>query len=1003
MKVIASFLAIFLFVTSVNSQVKVYLRTGEFVNYTPEKNPNTHSSEFTENLFDSQYFLWLQFNQLPTEEKKAQLLQTGVRIYDYLPNNTFIASFPSSYNFALLKQYDVYAVTKPLAAAKIDASLYNPSQINWAVAANGNLKVSVSFSSYLSIADLITSFKNLGIQCVKIENTLDDIVTVEAAIGEIQKIAMHPLVQYIEPCTAPAVVEDLQGITNHRLTSVQTSDNWVTGKKLDGKDVVIAVGDDGYIGPHIDFQGRILSNATDVTAANTHADHVSGIIFGAGNLNPQVRGQAPGATLKVYDSYAPYNLFPSIYNSSKVRIVSHSLGQTCNAGYNSNARSSDLLIRTYPSLMYVHSAGNSGTSSCGGIVGWRNITGGYKAGKNVLTVANLSKTDVIDASSSRGPLPDGRIKPDIAAVGASVNSTQPDNTFDIFSGTSMACPAVAGNLAVLYQAYKNKNSGQEPEGSLIKAIALNTADDLGNPGPDFAYGWGRINVRKAVESIEAVKYFSDNISTGATKTFPINIPANVATAKIMIYWNDKEANAGAAKALVNNIDAIITDASSVEYYPWVLDIGAVPDASSVSNPAVYGNDSVNNMEQIQLDNPVAGPYTLTIKGKSIPTGPQKYYVVYEYIYSDQIVVTYPIGGESFAPSESQRLRWDAAEGSDNFKIEYSINNGTTWTTISSTVASERRYFDWSVPSTATSKSAKIRISRGAVSDESDTTFVILRIPTGVTFTSVCQGTTKISWNAVTGATSYDVCRLGQKYMDVVATTTSTNVTLNDVGDTLNWFAVRAKLDVTQANGRRSNALSHTNTSVVVCPVPVKLVSFIATVKNSKVQLDWVVANEENMLNYIVEKSSTPSFDKVETVGQIKPNNFISKQNYQLVDSKISIGTWYYRLKMVDANKALYSNIQAVKLDKNYEEHFIISPNPANNYIQLIAQNDVTNAVVKVYNGLGVEVISNNLGNAKAGEKYVLQTNNIAAGNYFINVFTNDKKQVVFKQMITVIK
>jgi hypothetical protein len=197
MKTVGSLcLAIIFCIVSANGQVKVHLRSGEFVNNTPEKNPNTNPAEFVENMFDGRYFLWLQFNQLPNQEKKQALLQTGVSIYDYLPNNTYIASFPSNYNFQTLKQYDVYAVTKPLAAAKIDASLYNPSQINWAVAANGNLKVSVSFSSYVSTDNLMLSFKDLGIVCTKIENTLEDIVTVEAAMNEIQKIAMHPLVQY---------------------------------------------------------------------------------------------------------------------------------------------------------------------------------------------------------------------------------------------------------------------------------------------------------------------------------------------------------------------------------------------------------------------------------------------------------------------------------------------------------------------------------------------------------------------------------------------------------------------------------------------------------------------------------------------------------------------------------------------------------------------------------------------------------------------------------------
>ena len=1003
MKLFATLIFSFFSYTFLQSQIVVELRSGKFVNKTPEINPSNNAANFNDCIYDGKYFLWLQFNQLPIEEVKQNLLLTGVQLFDYLPRNTYVASFPINYDFNILKQYNVYAVTKPIAAAKIDVSLYNATNIVWAVTANNNLKVNISFTPYLTANNFIIALKNVGIFFTNATIISEDIITVEASLNEIQKIATNPLVQYIEPCTKPAVVEDIQGVTNHRTNYVQTSDNWINGRKIDGTGVTIAVGDDGFIGPHIDFQGRLIENATNTSASNTHSDHVCGIVFGAGNLNPQVRGQAPGANLYAYDSYAPYSLFPGIYNTDKVRIVSHSLGQGCNEGYNSNARQSDQLTRTYPNLMYVHSAGNSGNSNCGGLNGWRNITGGFKAGKTVMTVANLSKADVADATSSRGPLPDGRIKPDIAAVGTSVNSTQPDNTFAVFGGTSMSCPAVTGNFAVLYHAFKNKNAGVEPAGALIKAIVLNTADDIGNIGPDFIYGWGRINVRKAVNCIDSVKYLTDNITTGVTKTHIINIPANVATAKIMVYWADREAASSAAKSLVNNIDAKLIASDLAEYKPWVLDITATPDENTVNNPAIYGTDSINNVEQIQLDNPTAGNYTLNLLGKAIPSGPQRYYVVYDYTYNNEIVVTYPNGGESFAPSDVQRIRWDAAPTSTNFKIEYSTNNGTSWINLNANIASDRRYVDWTVPNSAVSKMAKIRVSNGTFSDVSDTSFIILRVPSGINFTQVCTGTSKISWTAVASATGYDVFRLGTKYMEQVAsTTTLLNVTLDNVGDTVNWFAVRAKLGAAQANGRRSLAVAHTNSSLIACPVPVKLISFTASLKNGNVLLNWNVANEEGMLNYVVEKSATATFDNFEIVGQLKPNNIVAKQYYELLDKNlITIGTWYYRLKMVENNKALYSNIQAVKIDKIINNAFLLSPNPVVNVINLLSQIEAKNAIVKVYNNWGKEVMFKNIGNIKVADKITLQTDNLSAGNYVLIVMKTDNSTILFKQQITI--
>ncbi|MDZ7846279.1 MAG: S8 family serine peptidase [Owenweeksia sp.] len=62
----------------------------------------------------------------------------------------------------------------------------------------------------------------------------------------------------------------------------------------------------------------------------------------------------------------------------------------------------------------------------------------------------------------------------------------------------MACPGVSGVMATLYEAYRQNNNSQDPHAGLMKAIVLNTAEDLGNSGPDFRFGYGRINARQAL-------------------------------------------------------------------------------------------------------------------------------------------------------------------------------------------------------------------------------------------------------------------------------------------------------------------------------------------------------------------------------------------------------------------------------------------------------------------------------------------------------------------------
>lgn len=1007
MKRILTTIFILLFIAQANSQSKIYLRSGDITNTAPEKNPQNDAAYFADNIFDNRYFLWLQFRQFPTDAVKESLEKTGIVLYGYLPDNAFVASFPINYDFSKLNQFGVYGVCKPRAAYKIDASLFTPEKISWAVSGD-RITVDVSFLDCVSKTFFISSLQNTGANFNLKDNKSEDVVSLNGTINDLQKIASHPLVLYVEPTSAAPVLEDYSAIANHRINTVQTTDNWTNGKKLDGSGITVAIGDGEMAGTHIDFTGRLLSNTSaSGTPSVWHSDHVTGIIGGAGNLNPTYRGQARGANLRVYDYYEPATLFPGIYNTDSVRVISHSLGQGCNVNYNSNARSSDIFINTYPKLMYVHSSGNSGTDgTCSTILPYRTITGGYKAGKNVITVGNLDKGDVINSTSSCGPLSDGRIKPEVTSVGTSVNSTQPNNGYVSMDGTSMACPAVSGNVAVLMQAYKIKNNS-EPDGSLIKAILMNTADDLGNDGPDFRYGFGRINIRKAVKLVEDNRFLSSTITTNATNTHTIAIPSNVASAKIMVYWADKEATAGVAKSLVNDIDAKLKSADNTEFLPWVIDLTSGINITTCGTPAINGVDSINNVEQIEVVNPVSGNYTLNVLGKKIPNGPQKYYVVYEFVYNE-ITVTNPIGGETFVPSEVQRIRWDASDGTATFTVAYSVNNGTTWTNASTTIPATRRYYDWTVPSTAATAQALIKVTRGTASDISDTNFVILKVPTNVTFVDVCQNQTKVSWTAVTNATSYDVFRLGEKYMELAGTTTTTNIVLdNQDNGVMFWYAVRAKLGTKNANGRLTNAISHTNTSTVVCPLAVKLISFNAALKNSNVNLIWRVASEENMINYIVEKSETPNFENVEIVGQVKPTNQLGEHQYQLIDYNLQANaTFYYRLKMVENGKILYSSVQSVKVDKWTNENFSLSPNPANQYVNIIANklnSNVSNLKIKIFNELGVEVLNKSIKNATSGSSYSLTITSLPNGNYFVNVVDEMSNTILYRQQIVIIK
>jgi subtilisin family serine protease len=105
--------------------------------------------------------------------------------------------------------------------------------------------------------------------------------------------------------------------------------------------------------------------------------------------------------------------------------------------------------------------------------------------KNVICVGAIDKFDNPAGFSGWGPCDDGRLKPDLVAVGVGVKSTTsiPANNYDIKDGTSMSCPAVAGTAALLIERFRQQNGGATPRPALLKNILLNTATDLGPSAP----------------------------------------------------------------------------------------------------------------------------------------------------------------------------------------------------------------------------------------------------------------------------------------------------------------------------------------------------------------------------------------------------------------------------------------------------------------------------------------------------------------------------------------
>ncbi len=769
-------------------------------------------------VFNNHFYRLVQFQTLPMPVDKAEMTQKGMGFMDYIPSNAFVMSFPKGFDFAFLSKYNVKTVMILRGVDKMSNGLREGNFPDFAQKMLGTYDLIVQPYANVTLEQAAIDLQKRGFETIGLPSDFFQTITIRVKKADMGRVAALPYVRFIDFIDGAPQREDEKSNQLHRGNTLNTDGK--TGLKYDGTGFGLSYADDGPVGPHIDFQGRLVQVQNfSISGDSDHADATAGAGAAAGNLDPALKSGASGATVisQIINGYPQIQNAIANQTTYKAYVTSTSYGQGtpgqsgCNV-YNSFANTIDAQAFANPKLFHVFSAGNSGGSTCIGVTNYGSITGGYKLGKNLVTVGNLDVNDRLASSSSRGPSVDGRIKPDVCAIGTSVYSTLPNNQTVSISGTSFSCPATAAVATQLYHAYSDLNGGQIPDAALIKAAMMNTADDLGNIGPDFYYGWGRLNAGRAYLTLKDKKYITGSVSrTDSIKTIPLSIPAGVKQVKVMLYWHDPAGASNASKALVNDLDLTVKNTETGQVMlPWVLNTS--PYADSMTKPATRGNDHINNVEQVIVDAtalPALGTTTLelTIKAFSMPSDSQSFYVVYEFNKQD-VTVTYPNGGESIAANGTENIRWEAFGTEGYFGVDFSNDGGITWRPITTDIPGNIRVLRWTVPNETTGKACvRVRhiLDNTIISDLSDDVFTVSKLATNLKVKYICTDSSYLSFDTVPGAKAYQICRLGAKYMDSIMTTSSNFVAVPINWNDSAWFSVRPVLP-DGGLGRRVNAI-----------------------------------------------------------------------------------------------------------------------------------------------------------------------------------------------------
>ena len=427
------------------------------------------------------------------------------------------------------------------------------------------------------------------------------------------------------------------------------------GLNLEGQNMNIGIWDEGIARvTHFEFRESDTSSTSrvqngDGAGYDSHGTHVAGTMIGRGYQSGK-KGMAPQAGLISYDWN---NDNTEVLNQARfggLLISNHSYGfpvrdpdtNAQNAPswlmgcYDTDAANWDGIAYLAPYYLQVVSAGNDGESTySGGLAGGFDKLTAEKNAKNNLVVANANNPFIINGnvlslainqSSSQGPSDDGRIKPDITGDGTDVTSAESGNdlAYGVKTGTSMAAPNVSGSLLLLQQ-YYNEINNEFMKSATLKGLVCHTASDDGSRvGPDPIFGWGLLNSKFAAETILAASQGGAHISErtlsdGGTFSTTMEVVSGEPLSAT-ICWTDPAGTArdGSSNsplaALVNDLDLRLTGPSGgTTYFPWKLDL------NNISGSAITGDNLVDNVEKIDIEDPTPGIYTLTVSHKGTLT------------------------------------------------------------------------------------------------------------------------------------------------------------------------------------------------------------------------------------------------------------------------------------------------------------------------------------------------------------------------------------------------
>ena len=189
-------------------------------------------------------------------------------------------------------------------------------------------------------------------------------------------------------------------------------------------------------------------------------------------------------------------------------------------------------------------------------------------------------------------------------------------------------------------------------------------------------------------------------------------------------------------------------------------------------------------------------------------------------------------------------------------------------------------------------------------------------------------------------------------------------------------------------------------SIVITPLPIKLLKFEGICSYGKVKITWTTATETNNNYFTIEKSTDAyNWEVLTTVPGAGNSN--SLLNYSITDEEINNELHYYRLKQTDFNgKYAYSEIIAVKSCFVDNIDLVVAGNPVSNYMNVFV-NSTNKQNIKFYikDILGRNILTNEFEINKGENSLLIDVRNIKSGIYLVVMESRSNDKPVVKEIM----